>query len=426
MATIRPATRGEIERAAVISCEALQSPSLDPYLNSFTWVADNYGLEFVIVAEVDGKLVSSLVCTPGQVMLKADIVPLCAIGGVATMTEYRRFGYAGLMMEESVRTLARNGYHTSALWPFSYHYYRKYGWEIGSEQRRYVTPSELAADMASPDGVRPAGESDLPGISRLIDRFARRHNCVSVRDERWWSLIKTTYSLQCDANDDLRASLAPLVHEADGNTGRYPMRAVPSLRFTMWVHETDCEIDGYAFFRITGEGEDEQVDIREMIADTSAARAAILSRLSSAAPRIGFDAPLDDDFLQEIPNPRMVDARLQGGFQFRVFDPIAALEARGANSAVTGRLGLEIEDPTLGRFDFDIEIGEGRFTRCESKSPDRLRMSVQTFAQLYSGYLTATRASDLGRVTATSQRALSVADAMFHSAVPFRSHLEIG
>lgn len=401
--TIRPATRGEIERAAIISCEALQSPSLDPYLNSFTWVADNYGLDFIIVAEVDGQMVSSLVCTPGQVMMTNDIVPLCAIGGVATMTEYRRFGYAGLMMEESVRTLARHGYHTSALWPFSYHYYRRYGWEIASEQRRYVIPSELAAQMSSADGVRPAIGSDLPAIGRLVDRFARRHNCVSVRDNKWWSLIKTTYSLQLDGNTDLRTSHAP------------------------WVHETDGEIDAYAFFRIAGEGEDEQVDIREIIADTSATRAAMLSHLATAGtPHIGFDATLDDGFLQEIPNPRMVDARLQGGFQLRVIDPVAAIEARTAASGISGRLGLEIEDPTLGTFDFDLEIAEGKFNRRESNSPDRLSMRVQTFAQVYCGYLSATRAVELGKVTVTSNKALALADAMFHPAVPFRSHLEIG
>jgi predicted acetyltransferase len=403
LATIRPATRGEIERAAIISCEALQSPSLDPYLNSFTWVADNYGLDFVIVAEVDGKLVSSLVCTPGQVMMTDDVVPLCAIGGVATMTEYRRFGYAGLMMEESVRTLARHGYHTSALWPFSYHYYRKYGWDIASEQRRYVIPSELAAEMASPEGVRPAVDADLPGISRLVDRFARRHNCVSVRDDKWWSLIKTTYSLQLDANTDLRTSHAP------------------------WVHESHGQIDAYAFFRIAGEGDDEQVDIREIIADTSAARAAVLSHLATAGvPHIGFDATLDDGFLQGIPNPRMVDARLQGGFQLRVIDPVAAFEARTAASGATGRLGLEIEDPTLGLFDLDLEIADGKFKHANSKCPDRLRTDIQTFAQLYAGYLTATRAAELGKVAVASDNALRLADSMFEPAVSFRSHLEIG
>ena len=400
---VRPPTAGEIHRAAEIGRIAFNAPSIDPWINSFTWVANHYGLDFLIVVEVDGRIVSSMICTPSQARFGDDILPLCAVGGVATLPEHRKSGLAGMMMEESVRVLRRNGYHTSALWPFSYHYYRKFGWELGSEHRRYLVPSEWARDFSVPTGVRPARKSDIPAIGRLLERFGRRHNCVSVRDGLWWDYTLTSYGIKFDSDDDLR------------------------VRHGVCVHETGDRVDGYAFYMLSGEGETEVVAVREMVADSSRARSAILSRLAeTGAPNISFRVPIDDDFLQALPDPRLVRTEIEGGFQFRVVDPLPALELRTVGSEIRGRIGFDIDDPTLGVSELDVDVEDGRIRRASGRADDRLAMSVQTFAQAFSGYITPSKAAELGRVEATSRRALQLADSVFAGRIPFRSHLEVG
>jgi predicted acetyltransferase len=306
-------------------------------------------------------------------------------------------------MERAVKVLYEAGYHTSALWPFSYNYYRKFGWEIGSEHRMYSIPSDLAKTLGLPGSTRPAMREDLPSISRLVDRFAKGHNCVSVRDELWWSCISSTYGFKFDGNCDVRASRCP------------------------WVHETDGEIDGYCVFGLSGEGEQTFVDVKEIIADTSRARNAILSRLSQAgAPKINFCAPIDDGFLQELPNPRLVKTDIQAGFQFRVINPPGALELRSVDPSLEGRIGFHVIDPVLPAFGFDVEVSAGRISRAKGRASERLSMSVQTFSQLYTGYISPLRAAELGRIDATSGEAVIFADRLFPKRIPFRSFIEMG
>ena len=399
---VRAPVREELRRAAEIGQIAFETDELDPWLTSYNWLADNRGLEYLIVVEADGQLVASLLCTPAEARFAGDVVPLSAVGGVATLPEYRRNGYAGMMMQEAVKILYRTGYHTSALWPFSYNYYRKFGWEIGSEHRGYVVPSELASQLAAPDGTRPALEGDLPAISQLVDRFARRYNCVSVRDDLWWSCTIAIRSFKFDGNTDPKTSRCP------------------------WVHETDGRIDGYVLYNIE-EGERAYVNVREIVADTPHARRALLSRLATAGlPTISFCAPIDDGFLQELPNPRLVKTEIVAGFQFRVINPPAALELRSTDPQLSGRIGFQISDPVLGMFEFDIEAIEGRILRANRRAEERLFMDVQTFAQLYSGYVRPARAAELGRVEATSERAVEFAERLFPDVVPYRSFAELG
>lgn len=399
---VRPPTRGEVERTAYVAMVAFNTPIMDQWLRSYTWIADNPGLDFLAVVEADGEIVASLVCTPGNARFMDDIVPISAVGGVATLPEHRKFGYAGLLMEYTVKLLRDKGIHTSALWPFSYHYYRKFGWEIAAEHRKYVLPTEFAAGLGSSDGVRLAKETDIPAISALVARFASRHNCLTVRDDNWWNCINTIYGTRFDS-DELGAAVRPLVHETGGR------------------------IDGYAFFLIDGEGESRSVNIRELIAETGEARRAILSKLATiGAASMWYTAPIDDDFVQEIPNPRLFTKEIESGFQFRVINPPAALECRTLDSSIKGRVGFTIHDPVLPVWEFDIEVEEGHIRTANSRAVQRLTMDVQTFAQLFSGYISTTRAAQLGRVQPTSDEALKFADQVLHRGVPFRSYLEQG
>jgi len=402
-AMVRAPTRDELRRAAEIGKIAFEDHDLDSWVNSYEWLADNRGLEYVVVVEADGEIVSSLLCTPGEAMFRDDVVALSAVGGVATLPEHRKKGYAGMMMREAVRILHRNGWHTSALWPFSYNYYRKFGWEVGSEHRMYAVPSEVARGLAAPDGVRPATESDLPEMSRVADRFARRYNCVTVHDDLWWNCILATHRFRFDGDSNPKTSHCP------------------------WVHESDGKIDGYAIFEVRGEGEQTSVEATEIAADTAHARRAILSRLAeTGAQTLTFYAPLDDGFRQELPDPDLVKTEMHSGFQFRVVNPPAALELRTADPGVKGRIGFQVSDPVLGGFEFDVEVGDGRISRAKSSASKRLSMDVQTFSQLYCGYVRPARAAELGRLAATSAGAVEFAERLFPDAVPFRSLVELG
>jgi predicted acetyltransferase len=193
------------------------------------------------------------------------------------------------------------------------------------------------------------------------------------------------------------------------------------------VHERDGEIDGCAVFNVSGEGEQTKVEIKELVAGVPEARRAILSRLAAlGAPDISFYGPIDDGFLQELPDPGLVKVELHSGFQFRVTNPPAALELRSADPGLSGRIGFLVTDPVLGSVEFDVEVTAGKISRAKARAGERLSMDVQTFSQLYSGYESPVRAAELGRVQATSRSVLEFANRLFGNALPFRSLVEIG
>lgn len=402
---VRTPTRDELSQAARVAQLAFGSEDIDDWIDSYNWVADNFGIDYTTVVEAGGKIVSSMLCTPGYARFANDILPLSAVGAVATLPDHRQHGYAGLMMSESVRILHRKGYHTAALWPFSYAYYRKFGWELASEGRIYMIPSEIAAQLWKPDGTRPALRDDLPAISKLIDRSAVNYNCVTIRDELWWSFISMIRRFKFDGNEDLKCCMNPCP----------------------WVHETDGVIDGYVMFKIVGEGDQTHVAIDELVADSPKSRQALLSRLaSSGLSNIALFTTADDGFLQELPNPRAVKTSVHAGFQFRVINPLAALELRRLNPDVSGLIGFNITDPVLGEAKIDVEISKGVVSRANEQALQRLSMDVQAFSQIFSGYIRPMRAAELGLVNSTSEESLRFAERLFPKILPCRSLVEIG
>ncbi|HOK53104.1 MAG TPA: GNAT family N-acetyltransferase [Armatimonadota bacterium] len=393
----------EVHRAAEVAQLAFETESIQTWLSSFSWIADNEGLDHLVVTEAQEEIVAALVCTPGTCYITNDLVPFSAVGSVATHPDHRMHGYAGMIMTKSVQVLYEKAYHTSALWPFSYNYYRKFGWELGGEIRSYTMPSEFAASLTDPSGTRPATRDDLPAINALFDQMARNYTCCCVRNERWWGFKIAVHDLKLDGTDDPRTSLPVMVHETDG------------------------KIDGYVMFNISGEGENESIKGRELIAENPQARRSILAALAGfGAPVVKFFAPINDGFLQELPNPRAVRVDIEPGFQFRVVNPSAALEMRSVDTSISGKLGFTITDPVLDTFDFDTEVSEGRITKVNSRAKERLYMDIQTFAQLYSGYVRPVRAYELGRIQPTSKEAIEFAEKVFPKAIPFRPLVEVG
>jgi predicted acetyltransferase len=148
--------------------------------------------------------------------------------------------------------------------------------------------------------------------------------------------------------------------------------------------------------------------------------------LAAAELPIEFFAPVDDDFLQELADPRSVTCYTQPGFQFRVIDPPSALELRTIDPEFKGHLGFSVSDPVLGVFDFDIEADNGKLKRVKSSAKERLSTDVQAFSQLYSGYIRPKRSAALGKIEATSPKAIEIAETLFSAVIPYRSPLELG
>jgi len=355
----------------------------------------------MLVVEAEGELVSSCLSVPGEVWFGEDQVPHAAVGGVATLPEYRNHGYAGAMMAGMVRRLRQQGYLTSCLWPFSFAYYRKFGWEVGACIHTYTVPSGVITGLAEPGDVVPFDlSSHLEGVMALYDRFARSVNLSSVRDRsRWMDWLSLDRVLE------------------------------RSEKGFVVLPEGD-RLAAYGLYTETSLEEGKRIRFRELVAEGSPERNQLIAGVAKAASatEVVFSTPVEDRFLLTLRDPWAIQARLHPAFSFLVTDPPRALLARTPRPDVTGRLAFEIADPVepAQPIRFTIEAEKGHITLTHRSTPHQLSMPVQSFSQLYAGCLRAGEAVRYGKLKAFSGQALALFDSLFAPRVPFRSSIEPG
>lgn len=393
---VRNPTEGEVERAIEVAAIAFPNVTHEQWVESFSMIAEVFGRRFILVVEDGGVIVSTLVCQPRPVYMFGSPVPHASTGAVATVPEARCRGCAGAMMAECVRLLRAEGVWLSSLWPFSYAYYRKFGWEIGAETRDYSAPGRVFSELGDAGNVRLAVEADLVHVKTAYDDWAKGFNCLTQRNDIWWERV-------------------------------IPIRllAEPNLI----VHETDGRIDGYAAYRT--DSENKSIHVQEIAFLDAAHRRDMLAFLGGleAEGTVSFEAPADDLFLQEMPNPRLVNASVRSSFQFRVTDPPRAMEALAVDESVSARVSFAISDPVFDEgWRFGVEVGDGTVTLTKPDPKRTLEMDVMTFARLYSGYLTAFDAWELGKleVSGDAMDVLLIAGDVFSPLTPYRSALEPG
>lgn len=403
---VRHPTEGELERAAEIGYIAFSGSNRDEWVKDFSARARMFGLEYILVVELDGKLVSSLMCTPGPIWCGGDIVTHSAVGGVGTIPEARKNGCAGAMMAETVRFLRRQGIHTSSLWPFSYPYYRKFGWEVGSERRKYSGKPEAFAALGDPANARIAFPDDLPIIIEAYNRLASRYSGLTVRNEAWWNGLIKACNIVLDGGPA----------QVDGRRRIYLVG--------------DDKPQAYAVSSIREmEGPQTGVHVDEIFSDDPLLLSSLLSFIArqKEADEMTVHTPCDDLLLHQLPEPRDLELKYEPGHQFRVIDPSAALVSRKPGTGVKGFLGFQLTDPVFSKgWRFTAELDGEAITVSKDKTRNELSTSVQMFARMFSGYLRPNQAVALGRASVSSEEALYLAEAAFRQVVPFRSLIEPG
>ncbi len=77
----------------------------------------------------DGEVHASMVFTTRQSRLNGKLVSTVTVGGVGTEPQYRRGGAVRAMLEKMFEMAPERGWAVSILHPFSFSYYRKFGYE---------------------------------------------------------------------------------------------------------------------------------------------------------------------------------------------------------------------------------------------------------------------------------------------------------
>jgi predicted acetyltransferase len=314
MTETRAARSEELDTMLALMCEAFNLPFAparelfykDPY----------FDIEKKRVLVAGGEPVSCLTIVDAHIWIGRSPVKVAGIAGVATRQSHRGKGHATQLLVDTLPVLREQGYAFAALFPYSYDFYRRLGWELGSAQYRLTVPPVALPRYDDARYVRSALPADRADIARLYGEATLHKTGRWLRDDKRWSYLfehvksKVVYKRQ--------------------------------------------QAEGYAFFEVKeAEPKARSIRLLEFAAASPAAQRGLVSYLAqvTGVTAIDYAASWEDlagaGLLTAADPGDSANAKVDAapGAMFRVVDLVAALEALTPNfTGLRGAFTISMRD----------------------------------------------------------------------------------
>ncbi|KIL37859.1 hypothetical protein SD70_30290 [Gordoniibacillus kamchatkensis] len=338
---------------------------------------------------IDGKLASKLTILDFQTWIGGREYKMGGIAGVATWPEYRRQGMVGKLLRHALRTMRENGQTISMLAPFSFPFYRRYGWESFTEYRKYeIETDKLAGVFAPGEGTVERVPLEPETVGPVYEAYAKTFNGMLKRDDTYWRerMFKP------------KKGTAAVYRNAAGHSR------------------------GYVFYQVR----DKVFKVHELVWLDEEARSALWKFIAdhdSMMERVELQAPKDDRLPFLLPNPRFKQETVPY-FMARIVD-VAAFAAQypflpGAADVFTLRVRDEHADWNDGAFQLRIgadgQAGIRRLGGDEAEALTgagyELQLSIQTLSALLVGSAEAQWLHAIGRIAGSAEAVQALAARM--------------
>ncbi|GGJ11246.1 acetyltransferase [Alicyclobacillus cellulosilyticus] len=329
--------------------------------------------EDVLACYVDGQLAAQLTILPLTVYLAGQTFATGGIAGVATWPEHRRGGKVARLLRTALVRMRDAGQSVSMLAPFSFAFYRRYGWEHCIDRKQYTIDRALWPPVSRPAGrfVRTERWQD---VAPVYEAFARRYAGMLSRSDEWWETRVRTQ----------KPGIIAVYYDERG------------------------EARGYLIYRVR----QQEMTIHEWVALDDTARQALwyfVRQHDSMAAKATLVAPVDDPLPFLLPEPR-IEQQVIPYFMARIVD-VAAMLRQYPFPPMNVPLHVRITDP-------DAPWNEGLFTvhpgvedpaRRVTHTPvaaddaaavpeDHIACDIQAFTAMMFGYLRPGQLAAAGRI----------------------------
>lgn len=132
------------------------------------------------------NIAAKLHMIPLSIYINGKEFAMGGISSVATWPEYRRQGMVKHLLHHALTYMKKHGQAVSFLHPFSFGFYRKYGWEHTFSEKKYTIPLTLLKKNWEADGYVRRVQNDLVPLQKIYKAFAKQYTGPLVRDEKWW------------------------------------------------------------------------------------------------------------------------------------------------------------------------------------------------------------------------------------------------
>lgn len=136
---------------------------------------------------IDDQIAAKLSILPFQTWIHGKVFDMGGIAGVASWPEHRRQGMVGKLIAHSLQVMRENKQYVSFLAPFSFPFYRKYGWEMHGEYKKYTITVHQLPQLGNSTGVMKRVAKEISLLKPIYEEFARQFNGMLIRNEEWWT-----------------------------------------------------------------------------------------------------------------------------------------------------------------------------------------------------------------------------------------------
>lgn len=306
----------------------------------------------------DGEgLQAKLTLLPLQIYLQGKVVQMGGIAGVATWPENRRKGNVSTLLKHALQEMKGQGQTVSFLHPFSIPFYRKFGWELYTDYKKYTIPVHKLPPKVEVPGRIVRDVVDISTLDAMYQSFASRYNGTLVRDEAWWKQS---------------------VLDDDGHSVVY--------------YSAEGEAQGYALYKLS----DKELECEEFIYLNEEARSAIWTFFSNHDSRIEQVkmtlVPADDQLPFMLPDPRVTQETVPY-FMARIVDLKFFLEQYSFVGNKEAELTIQVKDlaaPWNSGL-WKLSVKEDGSADVFQLAPDDdqqtdLSTDIQTLSALFMGY----------------------------------------
>ncbi|MFY9425570.1 MAG: GNAT family N-acetyltransferase [Caldicoprobacterales bacterium] len=354
-----------------------------------SFVNETYTYENCLGCFDEDKLVGLLYIYPYDMHFYGNTVPMGGIGVVSTLPEYRYYRCASNMLIKSVEIMKDRGYAFSALAPFSYAFYRKYGWELGFNSKRNIIPVNSFKDLGTGKGqFRPLTLEDIDSINQVYRNFYVKYNGSIDRDkDNWKSRLK---------------------------------RIGENRNYGYSFSRQENGLNGYIFFSI----ESGVFYIHEMVYDSIETKLELFRFIynhNAQVREVNWKAPLDDNTMLLLDNPR-IEQKIEPGMMIRVVDVARVLRSYKYPALYKGGFTINITDKWApwnnGTFKLIIDQGTAEVNKIEDDTAD-ISCDINVFSQVALGYTGIEEAIEIGKITVHNLKAAEDMKTIFKEHVTY-------
>lgn len=343
----------------------------------------------VIGAWEDNLLAAKLHIVPYHININSQRWKMGGLAGVATYPEFRRNGYVKRLIIKALERMQQEEQIVSLLHPFDIGFYRKFGWEVFTENRKLHIEKKDLKFLESQHGSikRFTKEYHHPDIEGIYAQFSNNYTGMLVREGDWWK--NHVYG--------------------DGQVAVY--------------YDKRNEAKGYILFEV----KDQNMDIQEFVALNHESRCGLWNFICQHDSMVHSITILtsNHELLPYILHQPKIKMEITPYFMARIVDAKQCLEKYQFNGS-DNKVFIHLEDEYATWNNGSYLVGNGEVqvfkdkpgSKCVQPPKRGVRMDINSLTALVFGYKRPTELYELGYLKGLESEIASL-EKLFPHTKPF-------